>query len=150
MPSRTIVPILLMACLLTCGAGPPPVDPMAPVRAAINPKVAELVGMVGAGRLDAMLDRIGPPPEAERPSLEATRDKLIAIYNDSGKYSGFDIAGYKVLTPRYVVAYALVYFDKRPVLFEIGFYQVDGQWRPQKFFLEKDFKELLDTMPLQK
>ncbi len=97
-----------------------------------------------------MLERIGPIPDRERQAWDETRQRLINLYGNAGKYSGFDIAGLKTLTPRYHAVYVLVYFEKRPVLFEFGFYFVDDAWRPQTFRLATDFKEILDTMPMQK
>jgi hypothetical protein len=127
-------------------------DAPAPVssHAALDPTIADLVKLAGEGRADQMLLRIGPIPDDERDATERTREYLVNLYANGGKYSGYDIAGVKQLTPRFQIAYVLVYFEKRPVLFEFGFYQVDGVWRPQTFRVESDFKSLLDTMPLQK
>jgi hypothetical protein len=119
-------------------------------RTIIDAAAGEMVKLVGEGRIDQMLDRIGPTLETEREEYERQRERLIAVYGNAGKYSGFDIAGFKALTPRFQVEYVLVYFEKRPVLFEFGFYQVDGKWRPQHVRVETDFKALLDTLPLQK
>ncbi|HZK81777.1 MAG TPA: hypothetical protein VFC46_11935 [Humisphaera sp.] len=131
-----------------CPAVEPAVSAIA--RPALEPKVTELLDLIGAGRVDAMLDRIGPIPDRERNAFEGTRQLLINLYGNSGKYGGFDIAGYKVLTPRFQIAYVLVYFDKRPILFEFGFYRVNDIWRPQTFALETNFKALLDTLPMQR
>ena len=119
-------------------------------RPALEPKVAELIDFITNGRIDAMLDRIGPIPDRERQAFDETRQRLINLYGSSGKYGGYDIAGYKVLTPRFQVAYVLVYFDKRPILFEFGFYRVNDVWRPQTFSLETNFKALVDTLPMQR
>jgi hypothetical protein len=124
-------------------------DPPA-ARAALDPKIADLVALVSEGRVDAMLERIGPIPDREREAFDETRQHLTNIYSNAGKYSGFDVAGYKTITPRFQVAYVLVYFEKRPVLFQFGFYRVDDKWRPQTFHVETDFKTLLETMPLQR
>ena len=119
-------------------------------RPALEPKVAELMDLIAKGRIDAMLDRIGPIPDRERQAFEEMRQRLMNLYSNAGKYDGFDIAGYKVLTPRFQVVYVLVYFDKRPALFEFGFYHVNDIWRPQTLALETNFKALLDTLPLQR
>lgn len=121
-----------------------------PARAALDPKIADLVALIGDGRVDAMLERIGPVPDPDRPAFEETRQHLINIYSNAGKYSGFDVAGYRTLTPRLQVAYVVVYFEKRPVLLQFGFYNVDNKWRPQTFQVETDFKVLLETLPLQR
>lgn len=136
----------------TCSLLSPSVRAAEPpaARAALEPKIAELVALVSDGRIDAMLARIGPIPEHERDAFEEQRQHLINLYSNAGKYSGFDVAGYKILTPRFQMAYVVVYFEKRPVLFEFGFYQVDDKWRPQTFHVETEFKSLLDPMPLQR
>lgn len=137
-----------VACLLlasSVGAADPPA-----ARAALEPKIAELVALVSDGRIDAMLARIGPIPEHEHDAFEEQRQHLTTLYSNAGKYSGFDVAGYKTLTPRFQIAYVVVYFEKRPVLFEFGFYQVDDVWRPQTFHFNTDFKALVDPMPLQR
>jgi hypothetical protein len=142
----------LAAVAVACSILAPSVRAAEPpaARAALEPKIAELVALVSDGRIDAMLARIGPIPDHEREAFEEQRQHLVNIYSNAGKYSGFDVAGYKVLTPRFQVAYVVVYFDKRPVLFQFGFYQVDDKWRPQTFHVETDFKALLDPMPLQR
>jgi hypothetical protein len=132
----------------SCIAADPSVSAIA--RTALEPKVSELVDLIGKGRIDAMIDRIGPVPDTDRLYYEQTRQRLINLYSSAGKYDGFDIAGYKVLTPRFQIAYALVYFDKRPVLFEFGFYRINDTWRPQTMAVETNFKTLLDTLPLQR
>jgi hypothetical protein len=132
-------------------AADPPAKPAVPNdRTTIDAAAGEMVKLVGQGRIDQMLDRIGPVLESDRADYEQQRERMVAVYSNAGKYSGFDIAGYKALTPRFQVEYVLVYFEKRPVLFEFGFYQVDGKWRPQHVRVETDFKALLDTLPLQK
>ena len=117
---------------------------------AIDPIITELVNLAGEGRIDQMLDRIGATPEPDREAIERARERLMVVYNNAGKYHGFDVAGFKSLTPRFQVAYVLAYYDRRPVMYEIGFYQLDGKWRPQTFNVETDFRAVLDTMPLQK
>ncbi|HWE04899.1 MAG TPA: hypothetical protein VG326_21005 [Tepidisphaeraceae bacterium] len=137
----------LTACV-TSSAAEPAVSAIA--RPALEAKVSELIDLIGNGRIDAMLDRIGPIPDPDRPAFEQIRQRLINLYGNAGKFGGFDIAGYKVLTPRFQVAYVMVYFDKRPALFEFGFYRVNDTWRPQTFAVETNFKALLDTLPMQR
>jgi hypothetical protein len=145
--------IVLFTCAISevnqrCPAAEPPGAAIA--RPALEPKVADLIDFIAKGRIDAMLDHIGPIPDRERQAFEETRQRLLNIYSNAGKFGGHDIAGYKVLTPRFQVVYVLVYFDKRPVLFEFGFYNVNDAWRPQTFALETNFKALLDTLPMQR
>src|SRR5436305_1641462 len=85
--------------VIACASGLRAADPAA--RAALEPKVTELVSLVSEGRIDAMLGRIGPIPDHERETFEQIRQHLSNIYSNAGKYSGFDIAGYKTLTSRY-------------------------------------------------
>ena len=139
---------MLVGCLILTAQARAAETP--PARAALDPRIADLVALVSEGRIDVMLERIGPVPEHERQAFEETRERLIHLYSNAGKYGGFDVAGYKTLTPRFQVAYVLVYFEKRPVLLQFGFYRVDDKWRPQTVHVETDFKVLLDTMPLQK
>lgn len=145
MPFR---PLLALALLLACATTR--ADAPADVRAQLEPQVAELVGMVGDGRLQALVDRIAPMADADRKTFDETHDRLVEFTGTSGKYSGFDVVGYKHVTPRFVVAYVLVYFQKRPLLLHLGFYQVDNQWRPQYLRVETDFHDLLESLPLQR
>ena len=145
----TLAILAINCCVLSTPALAAP-DPLASVRAEIEPKIAELVSLVSKGRIDAMLELIGPVPDRDRQAFEETRERLMHLYSNAGKSSGFDIAGYKSLTPRFQVAYVLVYFEKRPVLLELGFYRVEDKWHPQTLHVETDFKALLDTLPLQR
>ena len=150
MTVKTFLPLLLAAAFAAGLLGRSSAIAADPARAALDPRIADLVGLVSNGQIDAMLERIGPVGELERPALEETRERLVHLYSNAGKYSGFDVAGYKALTPRFQVAYVLVYFEKRPVLLVFGFYRAGDSWRPQTVHVETDFKTLLDTMPLQK
>lgn len=119
-------------------------------KAAIEPEVADLVKFFTDGRIDAMMERLDSATESEREAIEKTRIRLGHLYGNSGHYSGFDIAGYKPLTARYIVTYAMVYFEKRPVMLEIGFYRVGDHWRAHALTAETDFRPILESLPLQK
>lgn len=150
-PDRLLQHITLLTSLVFALCGTAHAAPAHdPAIAAIQPKVAELVDLISNGRVDAMLDRIGPIADDDRPKWEEARTYLINLYGNAGKCSGFDFAGFKPLTPRFYEVYVLVYFEKRPVLLDFGFYNIDNAWRPQTFHVETDFKPILDTMPLQK
>jgi|SRR6185437_1123639 len=125
-------------------------DLLAGVRSGVEPKIADMISLLSDGRVDAMIEKIGPIPEHDREAFEQTRERLIHLYSTAGKYQGFDMVGYKTLTPRFHVAYVLVYFEKRPVMLAFGFYRVDDKWRAQTLAVETDFKALLETLPLQR
>src|SRR5579862_3160127 len=63
--------------------------PAAVSHADIDPMIGELVNLAGEGRIDQMLDRIGPTPEPDREAIEHARERLMAVYNNFGKYRGF-------------------------------------------------------------
>ena len=122
----------------------------AEVKTALKAKVAALMPLVAAGKYDTLLQQVGMTADPNRTEYDALREQVSRLSDIGGKYVDFEVVGYKALGTRYQTVYAMAYFQKLPVLFEFGFYYVNGDWQPLRLKVDLNFQSLLDTLPLER
>ncbi len=149
MIGRRLHMILILTALLfpggraVCAASPE-------ARKAMSAKIGGLMPLIGQAKYDTLLQQVGMTSDPDHGEYDEVRRTLVDLSDWAGKYSDFEVVGYKSLGSRYETVYVMAYFQKAPVLFQFSFYSVGGDWQPLRLRVQASFRDVLDPMPLEK